>query len=347
MIKKISLAVVVVVILAALFVASRFFMSATAFEQDTRFLYIRTAEATKEAVIKTLEQDTLISRPGAFAWLAERLDVWENLSPGKYEVKKGTSLWTLARNLRSNRQSPVNLIITKVRTKEGLASLIGKRFESDSAAIIAYMNNADTLSAYGLDTNTVMTAVFPNTYTYFWNATPPQIFRKLFTEYKNVWNEDRKRKADSLKLSPTEVYILASIVEEETNARDEKDTMASVYRNRIKKNMRLGADPTVKFALRDFSLRRIYEKHLAVQSPYNTYRVFGLPPGPICTPSLETLDEVLNAPETDYLYFVAKPDRSGKHLFARTYAEHLRYAKLYRQYLDSLQRARQASKEDL
>ena len=111
--------------------------------------------------------------------------------------------------------------------------------------------------------------------------------------------------------------------------------------------MRLGADPTVKFALRDFSLRRIYEKHLAVQSPYNTYRVFGLPPGPICTPSLETLDEVLNAPETDYLYFVARPDRSGKHLFARTYAEHLKYAKLYRKYLDSLQRARQASKEDL
>lgn len=112
-------------------------------------------------------------------------------------------------------------------------------------------------------------------------------------------------------------------------------------------NMRLGADPTVKFALRDFSLRRIYEKHLAVQSPYNTYRVFGLPPGPICTPSLETLDEVLNAPETDYLYFVAKPDRSGKHLFAKTYAEHLRYAKLYRKFLDSLQRARQTTKEDL
>ncbi|MET0298779.1 MAG: endolytic transglycosylase MltG, partial [Flavitalea sp.] len=156
-----------------------------------------------------------------------------------------------------------------------------------------------------------------------------------------------KAKAAKLGLSPTEVYILASIVEEETNAKSEKDTIASVYRNRIKKSMRLGADPTVKFALRDFSLKRIYEKHLAVVSPYNTYRVFGLPPGPICTPSLETLDEVLNSPETEYLYFVAKADLSGTHLFAKTYGDHLKFARMYRQTLDSLQRVRQASKEDL
>jgi UPF0755 protein len=192
-----------------------------------------------------------------------------------------------------------------------------------------------------------MTAVFPNTYTYFWNSTPTQIFKKLFAEYKNVWNDERKQKAAGIGLTPTESYILASIIEEETNAKDEKDTMASVYRNRLKKSIRLGADPTVKFALRDFSLKRIYEKHLAVVSPYNTYRNYGLPPGPICTPTLETLDEVLNSPETEYLYFVAKPDLSGRHLFAKNYNDHLKYAKQYRKTLDSLQRVRQASKEDL
>ncbi len=347
MIKKILFAVIIVAVLAGAFIAWRFFTPATPYSTGSKFLYIRTGEANREAVLRNLQEDTIIQNPGAFSWIAGQLDVWENLSPGKYEIKNGTSLWSLARMLRNKKQVPVNLVITKLRTRENLASLIGKRFETDSASVINYMSNPDTLKYYGLDSNTIMTAVFPNTYTYYWNATAPQIFKKLFAEYKNIWNDERKVKADSLGLSPTEVYILASIVEEETNAREEKDTMASVYRNRIKQRIRLGADPTVKFALRDFSLKRIYEKHLSVESPYNTYRVFGLPPGPICTPSLETLDEVLSAPDTDYLYFVAKPDRSGRHVFARNYAEHLKYARQYRQYLDSLQRVRQASKDDL
>jgi UPF0755 protein len=345
MIRKILLGLLVLVILSALFVGWRFFMSATNFDEKSKFLYIRTGQVNQTAILESL--DTLIDHPGSFRFLANRVKVWENLGPGKYEIKKGTSLWELARTLRNRRQSPVNLVITKIRTKENFAGLVGRKFESDSLAIINYMNDPDTLKHYGLDSNTIMTAVFPNTYTYFWNSTPTMIFRKLFTEYKTVWNEERKQKADKIGLSPTEAYILASIVEEETNAKDEKDTMASVYRNRLKKSIRLGADPTVKFALRDFSLKRIYEKHLAVVSPYNTYRNLGLPPGPICTPSLETLDEVLNSPETEYLYFVAKPDLSGRHLFATNYNDHLKNAKMYRKTLDSLQRLRQASKEDL
>ncbi|RYG05984.1 MAG: endolytic transglycosylase MltG [Chitinophagaceae bacterium] len=345
MIRKLFAGILVLILLAGAAVAWRFLLSNTRFNQKSSNLYIRTGEATKEAVLKSL--DTIISNPGSFDLVANRLDVWDNLTPGKYEIKKGTSLLTLARMLRNHQQSPVNFTITKVRTKEGLAGMIGKKFECDSLSAINYMNNQDTLAFYGLDSNTIITAVFPNTYTYFWNSTPSIVFRKFFSEYKTIWNEDRKTKAAKLGLSPTEVYILASIVEEETNAKSEKDTIASVYRNRIKKSMRLGADPTVKFALRDFSLKRIYEKHLAVVSPYNTYRVFGLPPGPICTPSLETLDEVLNSPETEYLYFVAKADLSGTHLFAKTYNDHLKFAKMYRQTLDSLQRSRQASKEDL
>jgi UPF0755 protein len=345
MIRKTLLVLLVLVFVSALFVGWRFFMPATSFDEKAKFLYIRTGEANELSVLKSL--DTLIDHPGSFRFLANRAEVWENLGPGKYEIKKGTSLWRLAKILRNRQQSAVNLVITKIRTKENFASLVGRKFESDSLAVINYMNNQDTLKHYGLDSNTIMTAVFPNTYTYFWNSTPTIIFRKLFAEYKTVWNEERKEKASKIGLTPTESYILASIVEEETNAKDEKDTMASVYRNRLKNSIRLGADPTVKFALRDFSLKRIYEKHLAVVSPYNTYRNFGLPPGPICTPSLETLDEVLNSPETEYLYFVAKPDLSGKHLFAKNYNDHLKYAKMYRKTLDSLQRLRQASKEDL
>ncbi|RYY16239.1 MAG: endolytic transglycosylase MltG [Chitinophagaceae bacterium] len=345
MLRKILLGLLVLVFISALFIGWRFFMSATDFDEKSKFLYIRTGQANETAVLKSL--DSLIANPGSFSLLANRTGVWENLGPGKYEIRKGTSLWALARTLRNRRQTPVNLVITKIRTKENFAGLVGRKFESDSLAIINYMNNQDTLKHYGLDSNTIMTAVFPNTYTYFWNSTPTLIFRKLFAEYKTVWNDDRKQKASKLGLTPTESYILASIVEEETNAKEEKGTMASVYRNRLKKSIRLGADPTVKFALRDFSLKRIYEKHLAVVSPYNTYRNFGLPPGPICTPSLETLDEVLNSPETEYLYFVAKPDLSGRHLFATNYNDHLKFAKMYRKTLDSLQRIRQASKEDL
>ena len=345
MIKKILLGIFALLLSLAVVIGWQFFMSATTFGQKSKFLYIRTGHSNQAEVLKSL--DTLIRSTGSFNMLANRLDVWQSLSPGKYEIRKGTSLWQLARALRNHQQSAVNLVITKLRTKENLAALVGRKFECDSLSVINYMNNADTLKHYGLDSNTIMTAIFPNTYTYYWNSTPSIVFKKLFAEYRAVWNEERKQKAEKIGLTPTESYILASIVEEETNARDEKDTIASVYRNRLKKSIRLGADPTVKFALRDFSLKRIYEKHLAVVSPYNTYRNFGLPPGPICTPSLQTLDEVLSSPETDYLYFVAKPDLSGRHLFATNYNDHLKYAKMYRKTLDSLQRLRQASREEL
>ena len=144
-----------------------------------------------------------------------------------------------------------------------------------------------------------------------------------------------------MQLTPKQVYILASIVEEETNKQEDKGKIASVYINRMKKGMKLAADPTVKFALKDFALKRIYHKHLAIESPYNTYQITGLPPGPICTPSIKTIDAVLNSPETDYLFFVARSDFSGYSDFASSYQQHEAYAKAYQQALDSLVRSRQ------
>jgi UPF0755 protein len=192
-----------------------------------------------------------------------------------------------------------------------------------------------------------MAMIYPNTYTYFWSAPLRTIFDKFYAEYKRVWTEERRQQARKLGLTPAQAYTLASIVEEETQALDEKDTIASVYLNRFHKGMKLQADPTIKFAMRDFSLKRIYLKYLTVESPYNTYMNAGLPPGPICTPSLQTLDAVLQSPQTNYLYFVAKSDFSGHHVFSETYEQHLLKAKDFQKAQDVEQQKRAAAKDDI
>lgn len=345
---KSLLAFLVVAIIVVLAIAGRFFFSNTPFPEKARYLYINTGHTTREEVMAAINKQELVRNPKSFEFLATQMDVWPKVKAGKYEIRKGMGLFDIARVLRNGKQTPVNLVITKLRTKENLASLIGRRFEIDSMQAMNFFNNPDTLRRFQLDTLSVMTTIFPNTYTYLWTASPSDIYKKLYAEYKKVWNEDRKHKADSLGLSPTKAYILASIVEEETTNDKEKGLMASVYLNRLARNMNLGADPTVKFALRNFGLKRVYEKHLATESPYNTYRYKGLPPGPICTPSLKTLDYVLNAPRTDYLFFVAKKDFSQEHIFTSKYQEHIRYAKEYRQALNQQeQQKRKSSNEDV
>jgi UPF0755 protein len=322
-----------------------FFGSATAFKQEVKYLYIPSDHPTKEKVLALIEKDSIVKNPSVFSWMADRRDYWTNIKPGKYKISSGDNLLRIISILRNGKQEPVNLTILKFRTREALAGAMGRKLEADSATFLAFMNNADSLKAYGVDTNTVMTMVFPNTYTHFWNTAPKKVFNKFYDEYKVIWNDERKKKAAAKNLTPASAYILASIIEEETNDKTDKPQMASVYMNRMNTGMRLGADPTVKFALRDFELKRIYEKHLAVESPYNTYRVYGLPPGPICTPSLETLDAVLNAPTTNYLYFVAKADFSGSHVFTATYNEHLKYAKEYQQALNDFMEKKRAKEE--
>jgi UPF0755 protein len=344
--KKIVVSLLSICVLAGLFIGWRFFVSNTDFSGKSKFLYIRTGHANYPEVYRSLSDSNFIKNPSSFDFLANRMGVWNKLRPGKYEIRKGMSLFDIAKMLRNGRQSPVNLVITKVRTKEQLAGMIGRKFESDSLAMINFMTSPDSLKEFELDSNTVMTAVFPNTYTYLWNSSPSTIFTKLYAEYKKVWTPERRRAAQQHGLTPATAYVLASIIEEETNIKEDKGYMASVYMNRINKGIRLGADPTVKFALKDFSLKRIYEKHTAVESPYNTYRNYGLPPGPICTPSLETIDEVINSPSTNYLFFVAKSDFSKKHVFTESYDEHLKYAKEYHKALDQLLRKKQAAKED-
>jgi UPF0755 protein len=273
------------------------------------------------------------------------MDYRTNVKAGKYEIKKDESLINILRMLHNGRQTPVNLVITKLRTKEDLASMVGKKFECDSASFMRFLLNNDTLKTYEVDSNTVMSIVFPNTYTYFWNTTPSRIFKKLFAAYKEFWTPERIQQAKDHNLNETSAYTLASIVEEETTRKDDKPKVASVYINRLATGMRLAADPTIKYALRNFELKRIYDKYLLVESPYNTYRYAGLPPGPICTPSEETLEAVLQAPKTNYFYFVAKPDFSGYSNFAETYPQHLAYAKAYQKALDEEMRIGRALKD--
>lgn len=346
MMKKIILALLVVAVIGGFMAWRYFYGAATAFNDKNYTLYIKT-NSTYNDVYNTLVKDNVLKNPSAFSWLAGKMGYNTKVKAGKYNIKNGVGLYTLIGMLRTGDQEPINFTITKLRLPQNLASLVGKKFECDSTAFIRFLQNADSLKNYGLDSNTVMTAIIPNTYTFFWNNNPSKIFSRLFNESNSFWNKERIQKAKDVGLTPKEAYTLASIVEEETNANQEKDTIASVYLNRIKMGMPLGADPTVKFALRDFGLKRILNNHLQAVSPYNTYRVQGLPPGPICTPSATTIDAVLAAPKTDYVFFVASSEFNGRHRFAVNYTEHLKLARQYHEALDKRLREKKAANDDL
>jgi UPF0755 protein len=342
-VKRLFLSLLTLILLFAAMTGYLVFGPATAFNTPTHDLYIHTGMNFTE-LDSTLKNDGVISYTAIFNWMAQRVSYPAEMKAGKYELRNGMSLFNMLKMLRNGRQTPVNLVITKLRTREDLAGMIGRKFECDSASFMQFLNNTDSLGRYQLDTNRVMTSVFPNTYTYYWNTTPSRIFRKMETAANAYWTPERLQQAEAHHLNRVTAYILASIVEEETTRKSDKPKIASVYLNRIASGMRLAADPTVKFALRRFDLKRVYEKYLLVESPYNTYMNAGLPPGPICTPSSESMDAVLNAPDTRYLYFVAKPDFSGYSNFAETYTEHMQNAKMYQKALDEQMRIGQELK---
>ena len=308
-----------------------------------KYLFIRTGE-TYDEVKASLKDLHIISGDFVFDKIAAVLKYKSHVKPGRYEIKDGSSILSLIRVLKAGNQSPVKLVINKLRTKEDLASKIGNNFECDSLEVIRFITNNDSLAQYRLDTNTVMTVVIPDTYQILWNTGFKKIFAKLRTAQQIFWNDERQKKAAEKNLSPAQVYTLASIVEEETNKPEDKLLVASVYLNRLAAGQNLGADPTVKYSMRNFGLKRVLNVHLRYESPYNTYLYKGLPPGPICTPSPKTIDAVLDAPHTDYMYFVARPDLKGYSNFAVTYAEHLINAKAYQHALDSIILSRQVTK---
>jgi len=291
-----------------------------------------------DALADSLSAKKIIRDKTSFIVFAKLLNVEDRIKPGKFLIDKKTSLLNLIRILRNNQQARVKFILNKVRTKSDLAKLIANTFAIDSASCMLYLNSNDSLAPFDTDTTQVLSLFIPNTYEFYWSTPMPKLLQKMKNEEGLFWSKNnRLTKAATIGLSKNEVYTLASIVEEETNYDSDKTIIASVYQNRLKKKMPLQACPTIKYAMQDFTLTRIYEKYLTNPSPYNTYKKAGLPPGPICTPAPKTIDLVLNAPNTNYYYFVAKADFSGYHHFSATYEEHNKFAKDYQLKLDEYQ----------
>ena len=335
--KKILSYLVLFLLIIAVISAYLVFGSATNFQENKKYLLVYTGKSDEASVVSFIRENELLKYPKIFQWIGETMGVWKKLKPGRFEIKKGDNLLTITRMLRNNRQTAVKLVINKLRTRNDLASLMAKNFEADSLEVIDFINNADSSQQLGVDENTFMTLIIPNTYTFYWNTSPGKVFKRLKSEEESFWQKnERLTKAEKLGFKPEEIYTIASIVEEETNKQDEKGNVASVYINRYRAGMPLGADPTIKFAMNNFALKRIYKKYLDVVSPYNTYKNRGLPPGPICTPSAKTIDAVLNSTKTNYMYFVAKSDFSGYHTFSSNFTEHLQHAREYQKALDEM-----------
>lgn len=253
----------------------------------------------------------------------------ESLNTGRYLVTPSMGTLQLFRHIRNGQQEPMKLVVSSVRTKEKLAEELSEKLMVSKEELMTFFNSQESCSAYGLDTATIVCLFIPNTYEVYWNTSLKKLFDKMNKEQKAFWNDDRMKKADALQLSTVQVLTLASIIDEETANNGEKPMVAGMYYNRFKQDMPLQADPTVKFALQNFEIKRIYRNMLTVDSPYNTYKNKGLPPGPIRIPSVAGIDAVLNLVHHDYLYMCAKEDFSGTHNFAKTYSEHLKNAAKY------------------
>ncbi len=253
---------------------------------------------------------------------------------GCYEIGAKEGNLAVIRRLRGGMQTPVQLTLNSIRTREQLAARLDKQLMLDSLSVITRLDDDAFLSQYGLNKATAVTLFIPNSYEVFWTISPEQLFKRMEQEYNAFWTPERERKARALGLTKAQVATVASICEEESNKAFEYPIIAGLYLNRVQKGMPLQACPTVKFALQDFKLRRVLKKHLQYDSPYNTYKYKGLPPGPIRIPRASTMDAVLNRTEHNYLFMCAHANFDGTHHFSPSYAEHARYARAYQKALN-------------
>lgn len=286
-------------------------------------------------VTNILTKKKLVENAKTFRWLAERKNYkGEKVHPGRYKLFKGMTGNDIINVLRSGRQTPARVMFTNTRFKRDLAGKISQQIEADSAELVRLLNDDDFLRPFGFDKYTSMAMLVPNTYEFYWNTDARGFLTRMEKEYRRFWDDGRKEKLKRTGFTQLEVSILASIIQEESFRTDEYPAIAGVYINRLRKPMRLQADPTVKFAIGDFGVKRILKKHLETDSPYNTYRNDGLPPGPINCPSIKAIDAVLDYENHKYLYFCARSDFSGYHDFATTLDEHLRNARKYQKALN-------------
>ena len=276
----------------------------------------------------------ILSR-NSFEWLAARKKYPGLVKPGHYVIHEGMSNDELINMLRKGQQTPINVIFNNIRTKEQLAQQISLQIEADSATLMALMNDSAYMEHMGLSTEAATALFIPNTYELYWNTSAGQFMDRMYIEYKKFWEGDRSERAAAINMSKQEVVILASIIEKESNKNDEKPVIAGVYINRLDRHWLLQADPTLVYASGDFGMTRVLNVHKEIDSPYNTYKYAGLPPGPICIPSIASIDAVLNHEDHDYLFFCAKDDMSGYHVFAKSITQHNRNARRYRRALEN------------
>ena len=297
------------------------------------YIRIRNGQ-TYEAVMDSIEAKKVIIDKLAFRFMAKLMDYDKLVKPGHYEIPNHATNYQLIGILRSGRQTPIKLTFNNIRLKDDLAAKLAGYLDADEDEFREMLNDEEYLKQFGFTPETIMLMFIPNTYELYWNTTPEQLMERMKKEYDRFWTKERIAKAKKLGLTRKEVSILASIVEAEQNQHaDERPKIAGAYLNRLDKGMALQADPTVVFAVGDFSIRRVLNKHLATDSPYNTYKYKGLPPGPINLPSIPSIDAVLNPEKHNYIYFCAKEDFSGYHSFAATEKEHLENARRYQKAL--------------
>lgn len=295
-------------------------------------LYI-SKNSTYEEVLAQIHKS--INQDEGFNKCAEYVDLASSFHTGHYVLSKGMNVSDIVRMLRNGNQTPVNVTINNAKTPALLAKKIEGKIDADSTEIVSVIGNDDVAKSYGFKNALEMYSVFiPNTYEFYWDTSVEDFLARMFAEYDKFWTEERDQKRERSGLSRMEVMTLASIVYEETRQSDEMPRVAGVYMNRLRKGMPLQADPTIKYALQDFSLRRILNKHLKHPSPYNTYLNKGLPPTPICMPGISAINAVLDYEEHNYLYFCARETFDGHHNFAATYDQHLQNARRYQRELN-------------
>lgn len=302
-------------------------------DSESSVFYIPTG-SNFEDVTGDLIKDGIIDDKQSFVWLAEKKNYPNRVKPGRYRLENNMSNNDLLNLLRSGKQEPVKLSFHNIRTLNELAKRVSEYIEPDSASMSNYLNRDDVAAEFGFTHESFPAMFIPNSYEFYWTTTEEEFAKRMKREYVAFWSKGRSQKAEELDLSEVEVSVLASIVEQESLHNDENPIIAGVFINRIKQGIPLQSDPTIIYAWQDYSIRRVLNKHKKINSPYNTYKVRGLPPGPICIPSISAIDGVLNYKQHNYLYFCAKADFSGYHSFARTLSQHNKNARLYQQALD-------------
>ena len=282
----------------------------------------------------TLLQKGYLSNATSFYLLARLMRYDRKVRSGVYQLQPNMSNWAVIRLLRAGIQQPVKMVFHDVKNKAELAHQLTKNLEVSTDAFKQLLDDPDFVRQYGFEPENVLTMFIPNTYEVYCTIDPKKLFERMYREYQRFWNEHRRRQAKNARLTPVEVAILASMVQSETNKVDEAPLIAGVYINRLRKRIALGSDPTLLYILDDPTVRRVLSEHRAVDSPYNTYKYRGLPPGPICLPTIAMIDSVLNFSRHHYLYFSAKEDFSGAHYFTRSFEQHLRNAQRYQRALN-------------